>query len=128
MELEGASAAAARPADRRAMRPVGWAVPTNRGAIWSSSVGTAHPTRITARLLPVRQLALCELEVGVDHHVRQFAEGDTRLPVQLRTGFRGVAAEGVDLGRAVKLGVDSHIVFPVEVEPAEDFVEKLADR
>src|SRR4051794_39007140 len=60
------------------------------------------------------ELVLELLAVGVDHDARQLAPVGLRLPAKLPLGLRGVADEGIHLGRALVALVRAQVLLPVQ--------------
>ena len=67
-------------------------------------------------------------QVSVGHDADQLLEGHRRLPTEQTFGLAGLAHQQIHLCRAVELGINHHVLFPIQPYVIERDLAKLADR
>src|SRR5262245_49810178 len=63
---------------------------------------------------PIGHCLLLCAEISFHHHLDQLREIDFRAPSQEFACFAGISTQIVDLGRTHQLGIDFHVLLPVE--------------
>jgi hypothetical protein len=58
-------------------------------------------------------------QVGIHHHLHQAFEIYPWRPAQRAPGFSRIGQEQIDLGGAVELRIDDHMLAPVQAEVSE---------
>ena len=64
-------------------------------------------------------------EVVVGHDLGEFAETDFRFPTEHATGLAEIAMKVIDFAGPEEFRIDDDVVLPIQIEVAENFVEKL---
>src|SRR4051794_30518326 len=90
----------------------------NSGA--GSLTADSHP--------PPGEAILERLDVGLDHDPHELLEADRRRPAQALARLGRIAAQRIDLGGTVVLGVDLDDVMPVQAQALGRLVEEVAHR
>src|SRR6185437_10919268 len=66
-------------------------------------------------------------QIGVDHHRDQLLETEERLPTQGANRLRRIGEQQIDLRRAMKLGIDDHVISPIQADVTERNPHELLD-
>ena len=99
-----------------------------RGVHWSDSQFHTDNLQSIHRRTLAGCLALSQFQVGINHHLAEFAERNFRLPAELVSRFARVTTKRVDFRRSEETRVLLDVFSPIQAEVAENFVEKLANR
>src|SRR5262249_34580472 len=116
-----ASTSKVRLHHRRAPRMGGSPMGASKPAAVAALAGTSHLARGRARSLSLPK----GLKLGFHHHLLQLLKAYFRFPSQKLASFAGVAAEVIHFGGADQLGIDLHILLPVEPNAGKRHMQKF---